>query len=680
MKKLFALSLLLLVIFGFSFAGYDENYSRPNKKAPQAFNPEDIAVSEPDLSYSSYTSFINQLQDQYDLMPSMSHSDVISLANSRKIRIDTADELYRFSVNVSFHEELATDDPLLTNNFSSEVKKGLMSLHYVLGDDIDYSGMKSKQFIPIGYSYLDNANQLVENVFTGVFDGRGFEISNLYLASIDYLLYEEESTGVILTYNLTNYYSMFAYNEGTIKSLGLINPTLELIDISSGLRSASNLVGLNRSDGLVEDVYVRDTRMDPFEAGIRMRVPSGTASLAYSAAGIMHTNQGTFRNSYYVSPVVVNASNISSWNYQPVVLNNNKEKDGLVFDNDVYVSEIIAPGINYTVLPVEPTLSTGEETSVLQSSSSSLLIDGDWHIYGSNYPILLGLDYVNNKYVISNALDFVAFSKLLKYTEAINDKPLYDSDYIINEDIDMSQVSTNAYKPADIEFTGSLNGLNSSNKNSYIKNLVITNGIVTAGNYSSGLFRSIGDGGEIKNITFSNASIVLNNTEIYYSSTFRIGLVSASLNGGSITNVYANVNMDLGSKPIGLSYVGGLVGQATGTLERVYVTGSIDGGIHDTSSEYSINPNYSIGGIVGTHGTSPLTIFQAKNDANITGVGYEDNVTLSSGSSPRVYMGGIIGRVTNTISVKHSFRQLVNYGDLTVSNLISTNVDRKSVV
>src|SRR5690606_35709062 len=160
----------------------------------------------------------------------------------------------------------------------------------VLGDDIDYSGMKSRQFIPVGYSYVNASSQLIENVFKGTFDGRGFEISNLYLANIDYLLYEDDSTGIILTYNLTNYYSMFAYNEGTIKSLGLINPTLELLEYSSGLRSAANLVGLNRASGTVEDVYVRDTRLDPFDAGIRMRVPSGTASLTYTAAGVIHTN------------------------------------------------------------------------------------------------------------------------------------------------------------------------------------------------------------------------------------------------------------------------------------------------------------------------------------------------------------------------------------------------------
>ena len=106
------------------------------------------------------------------------------------------------------------------------------------------------------------------------------------MSRLPYLHVEGEEEEHIVT---TAYYAMFTYNAGTIKNLGLINPTYELTEEHQDLSKAANLVGCNEENGVVEYVYVIDDRPGDLHAGIRMQVPYGQTQTTYSAAGIVTT-------------------------------------------------------------------------------------------------------------------------------------------------------------------------------------------------------------------------------------------------------------------------------------------------------------------------------------------------------------------------------------------------------
>lgn len=671
MKKILLVALLLVAIILFSFMIYDgkNSYSRPYPKDNTGFNPEEIIIFEPDSNYISYTDFIKELDDEIKINEDLSKQQVITLAANRKIRIDTAEELYRFSVDVSYHEESALDDPLTTNSYTFAVKEGLLALDYVLGDDIDYKSMRAKQFIPIGYRYKLSNEPEKQMPFTGTFDGRGFEIRNLMLAGLDYLIYDDD---IALTTNaLTTYFAMFAYNSGTITSLGLVNPNFELLDYDPNIKSFANLVGLNT--GTVNFVYVLDTNTNPFEAGIRVRVPSGTTGSAYTAAGIIHSNLGTFSDSYYSSMVVINGNYINSFYVEPVVFNNVNPKDRLVYDSTRYQGKNNSYGLNIDN-PTE-SLATGETATVLNSNDSILNKEDKignlplkkWYHFG-NYPTIFGLDYDGTNYLIKDEIDFVAFTKYVTSSKIINGKALNASSYLITDDIDLSRLSSYAIKTLDIDFTGTLSGLDTKGTKKYIKNLNIENGVVSDGNYYSGLFRSIS--GKVNNIVISNASINITDSDQFYSSTFYIGLLASQITStAEVNNISINVNINLGTKAIGRTYLGGLVGMASGKIEQIYTTGTINGNEHEFASSQLVSANYTIGGVVGTNGTSKLTLYQIINELNINGISTETNSVISTNQSPIIMIGGIIGHVNN--GVHNSIRQVKNLGNITVNQFAS---------
>ena len=669
MKKILLILLLFFTIIVFSFPEKFEKYSRPLPKNDTVFTPEDIASSVDDANYISYTNFRLELNILYNTNKNITKQDVINKANNRKIRIDTPEELYRFSIDVSFHEESASDNPYTTNFFTIEVKKGLMALNYVLGNDIDYISMRSKQFIPIGFIYREE-NTLIEKevLFTGTFDGRGFEIKNLMLANIDYITYDDDVT--LTTYALTTYFSMFAYNDGIIRSIGLISPNIELLDYDLSIKSFSNLVGLNR--GTVSNVYVVDNRTSPFNAGIRVRVPSGTTGTVYTAAGIVHSNTGTFNNSYFSSPAVINGNYFNGFYVEPVVYNNNKTKDVLIYDSTRYISQSNTGGYSLDVNTPKISLATGETTSVLNSSSSSLNnANGHWYYYGT-YPTILGLDFdeEENAYLIHDELDFIAFSKLLLNPNRFNETYFISANYLITNDIDMSRVSKNAFKTINVEFEGELNGLDQNNNRKYIKNLNIENGINSGGIYSSGIFRSLK--GDIKNIVFSNASISINNSSQYYSSTYLIGLIAGTTKiQSNITNVSANVSINLGTQVIGTSHVGGIAGKASGQLSQIYLTGLINGNTHSYTNNELITADYSIGGVVGSNGVEQLILYQIKNEINIKGISTTANSVVSPTQVPIIKIGGIIGRINNE-TTRNIVRQVYNKGNIEISTFSSS--------
>ncbi|MDY0317807.1 MAG: hypothetical protein RBQ64_04420, partial [Candidatus Izemoplasmatales bacterium] len=450
-----SLVVLVAMLFAFLNIGFfvEITEALPNQLDPSKFvifdgtyDWDDTIVDKTESTdYITYTEFRNTICT----------AGASSCDTTKIIRFDTAEELYRFSVDVSFEEVYITGNPTEDVKLSDAKIEEVLDQHYVLGRDIDYSVMKSKTFIPIGYIFADAnpvSQSFYERYFTGIFDGQGFEIKNLYLSGHEFLIYEDTSNPETIDIAMTEYYGMFNYNAGVIKNIGFVDMYTELLEMHPDLTKLTNVVGFNMPDpatwngstfttfGSVENIYVIDNRTSVTEAGIRYLV--GTSSEDFEAAGIVHTNAGNFENSYFVSKVVVNANFINKFTIEPVLFSNNGDvivnlgevnqtvvnvtgsSSNLVYDDDVYLDgdvDINNDSItDFTVKIPDPLLATGESTSDLKSGNFTYNSD-TWYFYQlDGYPILKGLDYVGGVYQINDAYDLAFFSKLLNKNTVLN--------------------------------------------------------------------------------------------------------------------------------------------------------------------------------------------------------------------------------------------------------------------
>lgn len=630
-------------------------------------------VTLPDDDYISYTTFRN------DIAPTSAQIMAINMGTWDKIiRFETADELYRFSMDVSYNLKYTTFETKLTQAAISR----LLSMHYVLGRDIDYSVMKSKRFNPIGYDFTIEDTHY-QQAFTGIFDGNGFEITNLYFSSFDELteiLYEGTELETEISY--TSYYAMFAYNEGEVKNFGLINPTYEFNFESATLYKAANIVGRNGETGVVHHVYTIDYRPTALVSGIRMVASAGEAS------GILFDNYGTFHDAYFAGRVVMNASYGSRFDVQPVLYENHAGAtySDLAFDDTLYQETVTIAGSTYSI--TTPNLyATSLTTTQIRSSNATL--GSDWYYYPAEsnpyakYPTTFGLALVttpiqiplssepgdvlslSSYYVIEDALDFVAFSKMLNYTRDAGQTPFREMNYVITGDIDMRLVSANSYQTPGVEFGGVLAGLDTE---TYINGLDIVNGVVQE-SYYAGMFGILL--GRIYNLVLLNAKLTLTETETYAGVSTYAGIIAGQMKGGIIRNVLADVTIDLGTKTVGDLHVGGLVGSAYGFMKSVYVEGEILGrNNHTLRTDILINPSYRMGGVVGSALDQQLVLLDAYTDMNIQGIG-TTSTSINASGAPKIYLGGVIGYAENTLGQEHMFGMLSSYGTLAAEEFIT---------
>ncbi|MBU1143478.1 MAG: hypothetical protein KKH92_07535, partial [Firmicutes bacterium] len=631
----------------------------------------------PDDIYITYTQFRNTIATTSPQI------DAINLGTWDKIiRFDSAEELYRFSIDVSYKLKYSIYETKLTQSAISK----LLSLHYVLGRDIDYSVMKSKQFNPIGYDFFIESTHYSQ-AFTGTFDGNGFEITNLYFSGFSLLtesLYEGTEFETEISY--VEYYAMFAYNEGTIQNFGLINPTYEFNFESSTLYKAANIVGLNRESGNVNHIYVIDYRATALVSGIRMVASAG------QAAGILFDNYGTFTDAYYASRVVMNASYGSRFTVQPVLYTNHTSGvyDHLAFDDTLYQETVSISGSSYSITTPN-SYATSMTTTQLRNSNA--VLGSGWYFYPvennpyAKYPTTLGLDLVSTPldiilsdnptdkvtlstyYVIQNALDLVAFSKMLNYTRESNLAPYREMNYVVTDNIDMSNVAPNSYTTPTVEFTGVFSGIDNE---VYIYGLDIVNGMVQQ-NYYAGMFGILA--GQVYNLIFYSSKLTLTETNNFAGVSTYAGILAGDFTSGIIRNVLADVEIDLGHDTLGVMHVGGLVGRASGMISGIYVEGEI---IPNTDHVYRtdilINPSYHFGGVVGSTGENQLILTDIYNKVDILALG-TTSTSMTVSSAPTLYMGGVIGKVTNTELSNHVLGLLTNEGTLYTGELKSAGVE-----
>jgi hypothetical protein len=628
--------------------------------------PDSKTSSTDYITYSDLrTNYIIPIQNSTE-----SIANLLTYVSGKFIRFDTAEELYDFSMDVSFIEQFTTYNETeelyeLNPSIDESLVTTLLGLDYVLGRDLDYSVMESRSIDPIGYDFTFQGTSY-SNYFTGTFNGQGFEIENLYLSGYDRIILTD-TIGEPIDIPLSPYYAMFNYNTGQIRNLGLINPNLEILQVNDELTKLANLVGEN--DGTVDHVYVIDQRESVTEAGIRYRV--GNTPKIFSAAGIVHTNNANLSNAYYASKIVVNGNFINKFDLEPIVFNNQAPgtTTRIVYDSDRYLINVQVGSSIFTINT--PTQGVGETTALIKSSASSLN-PGDWYFYPDDgYPILQGLVYNSGYYEISNAKDLAFFPEVIDFNSELNGLNFIDANYRLVNDIDMSVLAPGIYQTPSSTFNGEFIGTNDSaidqSDHYYIYNLHQTTYLAVNSKLYAGLFSVLGNGSLVKHINIIDSSIVLGETGDFYSYNVFVGSIAGEMIAGTIEDVYVDMDIDLGQEALGSIHVGGIVGQASGVIQRVSNNGLLNVNAHTYTVETSpVNGQHYIGGIVGQSANAKLVLNEVANRGNIQSFDTSSSVTLLTGVNLNIYTGGVIGYINYNDLYQPEFNEIVNSGDITL--------------
>ncbi len=584
----------------------------------------------------------------------------------------------------------------------SNIRQFYLDNHYVLGNNIDFS--KSAQVEPIGnYNYP----------FTGIFDGQGFEMSNANLVEINVTSSSDGTTTSSDAYlakycvgykenePLTYYsrHSFFAYNNGTIKNLGNINPIIvqktsfATIAENQNVESyASLLVGMNMTNGVVSNVYTIDSvdfGDDVNESTLGITLSEGAIS------GLVGQNEGSVNDSYVIADYLfyLNNENIVPVDIQPVVVTNNGTFKDVYYNGTRYASTSNGSSdSSYVTKDV-----TGVTKLTLDSDDKFTTYDyftkaTTWYQRKEessseyDYPKLVGIRKNNADHLsLTTAYDFILMSELINDTSTIYNTRTYSLD----NDIDMSSLSKDIFTTISNSFKGTLMSYGSDNY--YVYNLIIN----PSNTKNIAIFSEL-EGAEIKNISFYNTSISLSSSssDTYYvslltndiktSATFNnvqlhgnvtISNVGSTYFGGFASKVYENTSLDISSCSVGgefsggsvalssTSYVGGFIGNTDNSTSQVNISNSFNEMNIVTIGSSSINNNATVytGGIIGYGYVNNIEKVGNKGDITSNDEKYYPALTL--------YIGGIIGSlrgyyhdlIANTYG---SFKQVTNDGNI----------------
>ena len=651
-KKIFIL--ITAVVFLFTIFNVSNINKKDNLKAEGYLKSVDLGaelefeeIVDPfslTSNYLSYTEFKATVAT-----PTATASDILQIkTEGKKIRFDNANELYQFSVDVSAF----IDKNYSNNGTQTERVHALLSLDYVLGNDIDYLDTQGKAFIPIGYNYDDDISHH-SATFTGSFDGRGFEIKNLFITDYDGLVIKEEERDIMVT----PYYSMFSFNSGVIKNFGLLNPHLALRIPHDAITKASHIVGENM--GTVEHVFVV---YQGKEAGIIMNTPAGQTTSSYEAAGLVYSNKGTFKDAYYAGEFVVNKTVIKNFNVQPVLYKNEGGiVASLVYDSTIYKLNIIIDGQPFDVTPVN-SLNTGKTTTELKTNG----LGNSWFYYPNfRYPAQFGLNKdINNNLIISNAVEFIYFNKLilLNYYDANN---IYyrNHNYIFTSNVDLREVANNAYVTPKQKVSSKIDG-----NNFHLGYINIQKGLMINEDYYSGLFSVFG--GELLNITINKALVDLQSCCPAPKLNCHTGLIAGTLENAKVENVKIDASVSLGTKSPGSMNLGIIAGDGYGLIKDTYINGDLTANtITDSTDLTSIS--YAIGGVIGRSTMNQkLTLNRVLYVGDIKGPTSNHTEAIQNLT---VYLGGVIGHTFNTI-VKDDYYKIMNAGVIKLEELNANNL------
>ncbi|ACI98370.1 MBG domain-containing protein [Rhodospirillum centenum] len=529
---------------------------------------------------------------------------------------------------------------------------------YVLGGNIDMAELSSASgiwktasgFVPIGATSAS-----VSSAFTGTFNGQGYAINNLS-SRIDTLsnpaggLFAQIGSGAV------------------VQNLGVYNATVT--NMGSGGTAIGVLAGINA--GAVSNVYATGvlTVGDGWEnVGGLIGANSGSITNAYSTVavtvgtgashaigGLAGYNAGWISAVYASGPVTVGAGGTSV--------------GGLVGEHtggSILSAYWDSNSSSQTVALGSGTATTTDVSGTAAYASSTytgLDLIGPWYMVDGYTRPFLRMEYSKT---ISNAhqLQLISLDPSAQYdivanitmNELTRTGSLWSSMGWVP--IGFNTAGSNLSPTA---FTGIVNG-----GGYVVSGMTISNG---ASN-NLGLFSLIGPGGQVSNLTLSNARVTTS------TGVSQVGLF-AGQNQGTVNNVFVSGALDLAGTAvssgglIGLNtgrinnsaahvtvqvsgrgqFIGGLVGQnSVGSIYGGYATGSITSG----------DGSFRIGGLVGTHVAGGLI-----NNAYST-------VDLSIGTSADS-IGGLVGFNTNsTISGSYAANSIsVGAGSSGVSGLVGS--------
>ncbi|OHE27072.1 MAG: hypothetical protein A2Y43_00620 [Tenericutes bacterium GWA2_38_26] len=539
----------------------------------------------------------------------------------------------------------------------SELSKGMnaviyMDQHYVLGNHIDYYDTVisnvSHRFHPIGFN----------SPFTGTFDGRGFEISNLYFQTIlDAETYNDTYGGLI-------YFSMFSVlgESGIVKNLGLINPIIIQPIEWGNMVEVSPLVGLNQ--GLIQNVYIIDTRNEA--AGYHVE---GSLHLS----GLVAINHGVIDNAYISTEHVKSASVYDILSTSVLIHQNTGVLNQVYYDEEIYkdlnTSTEFGTGLLTSAFQNHENFSsawffTDHYFDLVEFVEEQILVD-----LNQIYPMLRGLSFENHILYIDEAIDLIYMNELLNVSGYFR-----SSHYQVIKDIDMNEVSSDAYKAANVAFNGIFDSsLRSEQTSLYIRDLdsggdslyhsIIGLRIKKAsviGNYASyALFPALF--GTVRNLNLIQMHISPMDLEDQMEKTkVLVGSIAGLMNGGTILNTHVDLNTLITKSlvPITKLYVGGLVGEGSGTIHNSTTRGTMN---HEIQTYQALADQSATGGIIA-HAQS-IHLSEIISDLSIAGLGFDQ---VNNGTA---YLGGLVG--DGTIS---SASELIFKGEL-ISHLDSGYIE-----
>lgn len=645
LKKIMILILFLSFVISISFVTLNkENViaATVDKGASGAYVPSSSTIK--DFDYIENNTFIN-MNDLYTENNGNIIATSVAPTSKQLINISTSKDLYAFSVLCNSDNRFLTYSYQLTNN-------------------IDYG--KEIAFNAIG----------TITPFSGLFEGNGYEISNLHFRS-----YTSEKEQI-------EYIAMFSKNSGTINGIGLIDTELVQSIKLNNIYGVAPLVGLN--SGTISNVFVKDLR-DPYEE-------AGISAVGYYISGLCFINKGTIENTYVAYSTIINYTIFDYEAFRPIIAD---VQDGGILKNVYFYDSSIDKietinGIEYYIydetllgdVKIPKNNIKGEYVNKLSNLRDEFKDFDGWYSnlnystsnFNLELPIFRGLEEVNGEgktFNIKSEKDFVYIYELF------NKDPYFasrDFTYYITTDLDLSIFPNTCYIYDDFisaSFIGK--DMNVTSKFTFnngktttlptIYNPYINNTINYLGFKSYGLFPLFD--GTIKNLNIYLSSEFVNFKE--YDNTTPIstfGVISGYMESALVSNVNVYANISLSNNNLGQVYIGGAIGilSQKSKINNLTISGSINGStINVNNLNNNITTDYVLGNIIGG-AIAYITneggdISDISTNLTINALGYSASTNYSS------IIGGVVG-----CGYFDKFNNISSLGSITANNSYSGNV------
>ena len=606
----------------------DDSGNYCNEEIPYVFEePEAELLSNvctDDSKYTNETKFkIKTVEDLVCLS---------NLVNGGKNFVDK--EIYLLS-DIDFNSDDSYSDPSTT------------AYGDINGDGVT-EGLKIELTTGRGFNPIGNSS----NKFSGTFLGYAYTISNLMIN------------------RETQYLGLFGYNSGTINGIKLRSASVTSNATTSGDIYIGSIAGIN--NGTIKNIDAKAI------------VSMSTTKVVYYAGGIIGKNQKTLYNAMF-SGTVSGYANVGGL----VGSHTNQDTQGVVYDSSITSSGsggILTGNGSYSdyIKGYTKNSTVSAETTVNRGANFSILtlegVDGilDTYIGGDNDEDYYYFDYDNEG-------NIVLFStQLAPIQNTLNGSGTEEDPYLINNENDWRVASTLGTKSkyfsvtSDIDFTNKnyyALGTGSNKFNGNINgNMHTISNVSLIGQHDLGLFgynQGTIEGFEFDNITVSSVGTY-------------VGLIAGiNTNTGKIIGIRTRNTTVSTTASSGDTYIGGLIGQNSGTINNVDVKSNVSmstsssvyyaGGIIGRNQKTLYNAMFSgtvsgysnVGGLVGSH-----------TNQNTQGVVYDSSIT-SSGTGGNLtgtssYTSYINGYAYNTtISAATSISRGTTLSSLTIDSVAS---------